>query len=106
MGLMPFRDYFEVTKVGKKFGYIQDGWMEKPFNLSNGKSHHTDYNAEANGYGFELYFSKEEYEQIIADAKDYAYLKKRLLGDSYYLVKLSPAKVKAIHAILDQKEEQ
>jgi hypothetical protein len=98
--------YLKLNKVGRTYGYVVDAFDDRPFNLSDGKSHHKECNTRANGYGFDVYSSKEEYEQIIADAKDYAYLKKRLLGDSYYLVKLSPAKVKAIHAILDQKEEQ
>jgi hypothetical protein len=98
--------YLKVNKVGRTYGYVVDAFNDRQFNLSDGKSHHKEGMVRANGYGFDVYSSKEEYEEQLANFKAYTDLKKRLLDGAHCLIQLSPAKVKAIHAILDQKEEQ
>jgi hypothetical protein len=93
--------YTEVTRVGKKYGYILRYGCERPFDLLTGASHHKENNDRINGFGFDVYKSEDEYNKEQKVASDYADLKSRLRGN-YDFPKLPPEVVDKITAILNE----
>lgn len=99
-----------VTRVGRKFGYlkISDHGEEEPFCLDEWKFHDPDGNANTNGYGFQIYESKEEYERERLHFRERSRLSERIGSDLYYssglLNRLPHDAVMKIHAILDEFE--
>jgi len=100
--------YKTVVKVGKVYGYLDTTWsqIDARFELSTGSSHAgaENWNHRANGYGFDVYPSKEAYDQHMADKAEAERLSKRLLtGYTPRLVDLSPWAVESIHHVLNQE---
>lgn len=100
--------FVEVIKVGRKYGCINEGFYDEPFDLLTGRSVHSkDSNTRANGYGFDVWLSKEAYETHIATIEASTRLVTRLeaLRHSKYsdiLDKAHPELVADLHAVLDR----
>lgn len=94
-------EWCEITKVGKKYGYITRYSHQIPFNLEDGVSHHKETNERANGQGFDVFLCKEDYDKYMFDNAEYKRLKERLLNRWGKLVELSPDAVAELHKVLD-----
>ena len=94
----------QVVRIGKKYGYCDDGIGEKCFRLSDWQSVHEDSNARCNGYGFDVYESRQEYERIEHERSEYSRLVARMKRDSYSMIELPPDAVEKIHAVLYEVE--
>lgn len=95
----------KVSRVGRKYGYIQRGYLEEKFDLETGISVHVaDCNARANGFGFDVYITEDEYlvKKINDDQK--SRLTTRLVTSFGGLVDLPPDVVNEIHGLLDDAE--
>lgn len=91
--------YTPITKVGTKYIYIKPG----RFHPEDGKSAHKEWNERANGFGFDVYLSKHDYETEMHQIAEYERLKERLMG-RWSMVELKPVTVAAIHEALDKYE--
>jgi hypothetical protein len=92
-----------VSRVGRKYGYIQRFSREERFELSTGLSVHGDCNARANGYGFDVYVSEDEYRRVQHADGERRRLQERLVDRFGRLqADVSDEAVAAIHAILDE----
>jgi hypothetical protein len=96
------------VKLGKVYGYLETSWnpINARFDLATGMSHAgaENYNHRANGWGFDVYPSKEAYDQSRAFEDEAERLSKRILtGYHPRLIDLSPQAIAAIHAILNQE---
>jgi hypothetical protein len=100
--------YTEVVKVGKKYGYILRHGRQAPFDLLTGQSvHNNDQNARWNGQGFDVWPSKEAYDERIAKLEERQRLSIRIasLSRNQYRPKLdhaSPELVADLHAVLNR----
>lgn len=97
--------YVEVSKVGRKYGYFGEGYREEKFNLEDGSSAGDD-NHRINGYGFDIYSSKEEWEKEVFERDELLRLNERLIDTraiSKRLHDFSPEVVQKIHKLLDQE---
>ena len=94
-----------VTKVGRKYASIGEGWNEKKFDLETGASvHKPDSNARTNGFGFDVYMTEADYQAKVHVDSEFARLQERMLmRPMARLNKLSPEVVQKIHAILDSE---
>ena len=91
-----------VIKVGRQYAYLAGGYYDMQFSRETGASvHPKDCNARANGYGFDVYLSRCDWEKLVADTEAKQRLQKRLVRCYGTLVDLSPEVVGRIHAILD-----
>ncbi len=88
-----------VVRVGSIYGYIEKAGTERPFYLWNGKSYHKDTNARANGFGFDVYASEQEYLKETHERSESYRLAKRL---RHCQINLPAEAVAAIHAVLDE----
>lgn len=96
-----------VVRVGKKYGYIKRYGQEAAFYIDSGVSHHKDSNARANGYGFDVYASEEDYIKERHEADEFRRLQDRLCADRRGpLMSLPADAVQKIHAILDSIKER
>jgi hypothetical protein len=94
----------EVIRVGNKFGYIKGHGDDRPFCLATGRSHHKENNMRANGYGFDVYLSEDEYRREVFEASELQRLSDRLIErHASRLVSLSAECVSKIHAVLDEE---
>lgn len=98
-----------VTRVGRKFGYlkISDHGEEEPFCLDEWKFHDPNGNANMNGYGFQIYESKEDFERQQLESAERQRLNDRIHNRSAYfnrMIVLPHDAVMKIHAILDEVE--
>lgn len=99
-----------VVRVGKKYAYIcpYGGNEEEPFSLDSWQFHDSEGNANQNGYGFDVYESKEDYERQKTLFRERSRLSERIGSDLYYsaglLNRLPHDAVMKIHAILDEVE--
>lgn len=92
-----------VAKVGRLYGYYESsGRRLRPFHLSNGESAHKEYNERANGYGFDVYATEDEYKAKILADELFLELKIRLTSGYYGIVPLPHEVVVEIHRILDK----
>jgi hypothetical protein len=99
--------YTKVVKVGKKYGYILRHGRQAPFDLLTGQSVHNDPNARWNSQGFDVWPSKESYDEHIAKLEERQRLSTRIasLSHNQYRPKLdhaSPELVADLHAALDR----
>ncbi len=99
--------YTEVVKIGKKYGYILRHGRQAPFDLITGQSVHNDSNARWNGQGFDVWPSKESYDEHIAKLEERQRLSTRIasLSHGQYRPRLdhaSPELVADLHAALDR----
>jgi hypothetical protein len=94
----------QIVRIGKKYGYCDDGIEDKCFGLSSWQSVHGDCNARTNGFGFDVYESRQEYERATHARNEYSRLAARLKRDSYSIIELPPDAVQKIHAVLDEVE--
>jgi hypothetical protein len=99
--------YTEVVKVGKKYGYILRHGRQAPFDLLTGQSVHNDSNARWNSQGFDVWPSKESYDEHIAKLEERQRLSTRIasLSHGQYRPRLdhaSPELVADLHAALDR----
>lgn len=98
----------EVIKVGRKYGCINEGFYDEPFDLLTGQSVHSkDSKARANGYGFDVWLSEEAYETHIAtiEASTRLVIRLKALRRGEYsnmLDKAPPELVADLHAVLDR----
>lgn len=91
-----------VIKVGRQYAYLAGGYYDMQFSRETGHSVHVkDCNARANGYGFDVYLSRWDWEKLVIDTDAKQRLQKRLVKSYGALVDLSPEVVGRIHAILD-----
>lgn len=92
-----------VSRVGRKYGYIGE---EEPFSLSTGQSFHgpDTFNTRANGYGFDVYPSEDDYRRQQHERAEFERLKNRLTNFGRF-VDLPPDAVAAIHEVLDKAKE-
>lgn len=59
-------EWLPITKMGRKYGYINKYHQDLPFCLDTGCSvHDPDGNARQNGHGFDVYLSQEAYEEVL-----------------------------------------
>ncbi len=91
-----------IEKVGSKYGYIRNGRGLEPFHLTTWKSVDKSGCERANGWGFDVYDSREQWEAKERAEKELARLRARLVGNWGELNPIDPKTVEAIHAILDQ----
>ena len=58
-------EYRPVTKIGRQYGYVQmSAYASEKFCLTSGASVHIpNHNQRTNGYGFDVFLSKEHYEE-------------------------------------------
>ena len=58
-------EYLPVTKIGRQYGYVQmSAYASEKFCLASGVSVHIpNHNQRTNGYGFDVFLSKEHYEE-------------------------------------------
>ena len=93
----------QVVRVGNRYGYIKqfERGEEKPFLLTTGQSHHKESNMRANGYGFDVYATEQEYWEKELAEKEHQRLYKRLVFYSR-LVDLPADAVTRIHSVLDE----
>ncbi len=100
-------EYRTVVKLGRMYGYLESqGYSSGRFELATGYSHDGSENGNhrSNGWGFDVYPSKEAYDQKMSDKAEAERLSKRLLAGYHpRLIDLSPQAVAAIHAILNQE---
>lgn len=89
-----------VAKVGRKYGYIERFRSLQPFDLVNGRSIDRGHNDRANGYGFDVYYDKAEWQKELQAAAEFKRLRERLYSYGT-LRKLSAVTVATIHAALD-----
>jgi hypothetical protein len=93
----------EVLRVGAKYCYVRMYGREHPFDWRTGHSKHGDGNARANGYGFDVYDSQQEYAKQQRDAVRLRQLKERIVGrNGWALVDIPPECVEKIHTVLDE----
>lgn len=90
-----------VSRVGRGYGYIAKSTGEMKFHLDTGESYDKDGLSRANGFGFDVYATEQEYKQEADDWYQYQRLKARL-GAGSSMIKLSADAVRKIHAILDE----
>ena len=96
-----------VLRVGRKYGYVMHGHYECAFDLNTGYSVHKEGNERYNGFGFDVWESREVYEQFVRDEQEHQRLAKRLLDERSYrtqLQELPPTVVQELHAVLDKWE--
>ena len=92
-----------VSRVGRKYGYIEMYRREERFDLTTGCSVHGDCNARANGYGFDVYVSEDEYRRKQRADSERQRLQDRLVDRFGQLKRdISDGAVSAINAILDE----
>jgi hypothetical protein len=100
--------YTEVVKVGRKYGYILGHGREEPFDLLTGQSvHGNDSNTRFNGFGFDVWPSKEAHDAHITELEERKRLSTRIesLSHGKYgprLAHASPELVADLHAVLDR----
>ena len=54
-----------VLKIGRKYGHVNHRGVMSPFCLYSGESHHFDRIARMNGWGFDVFESREEYDRHV-----------------------------------------
>lgn len=93
-----------VEKVGRQYAYLDGGYYDVPFCRDTGQSvHKKDCNARSNGYGFDVYLCRGEWEKMFIEKDAKQRLQKRLVKPHWGgLVDLAPEVVDRIHAILDE----
>lgn len=92
-----------VSKVGRKYAYVTLNRQEWPFYPDTGMSAEKDSNARINGWGFDVYHCREDWEQEQRQLAEYKRLKSRLVLNSWGgFVNLNPDAVAEIHAVLDK----
>ena len=91
-------EYKPIERMGRKYGYIN---RDRPFQISTGHSHHKEINMRLNGYGFDIYPSKEHYDALIFARDEKIRLQPRLVDYHGCLNDFSPEVVQALHAVLD-----
>jgi hypothetical protein len=97
-----------ISKIGKKYGYVEMNryQTEEPFDLATGFSHHNpNHNVRANRRGFDVYHSREEYLEHVANKDAASRLCRRLSPRHSYAVETSsmPAELVAeLHEVLDK----
>ena len=100
--------YMSVAKVGRKYGYIERHGRQEPFDLLTGESvHNYCSNSRANGWGFDVWHSKEAHDAHIATIEASTRLATRLSGlrrnqYSSTLENASAELVADLHAVLDR----
>jgi len=97
-------EYITVEKLGRKYGYLAKGFGDKAFCLKTGQSHHPSFgNVRANGWGFDVYPTQEDYLNAMHAKDEFIRLQKRLTkGNWRVIVDLPPQAVNEIHAVLDK----
>ena len=98
--------YCHATKVGRKYGYAERHGREYKFCLATGVSVHGEGegNALVNGRGFDVYRSREQFDEIKHQGVERIRLTLRL-GMSrldVWRMQLGPACVADLHSVLDQ----
>lgn len=94
----------EIEKLGRKYGYIKAGCFRGAFCLQTGKSHHNENsNARANGFGFDVYESEEDYLREQRRVQQLSRLQERLVSRHGKLYHLAPHVVELIHQLLDEE---
>jgi len=92
-----------VFRVGRKYAYIERHGRESAFDKTTGVSVHSDNNARANGYGFDVYACEQDWLRKQHEETEEARLTERLERNrGWGLIKLPPLVVAAIHAVLDE----
>lgn len=94
-----------VTKVGRKYGYIGNDYRPQPFWLHNGHSAHKESNCRANGFGFDVYATEQEWLAKQHQSAERERLKERLVTRWGGLVELPHEAIEAIHKALDKFSE-
>jgi hypothetical protein len=100
--------FVEIKKVGRKYGYILKYARQEPFDLLTGQSVHNDNSsARMNGWGFDVWPSKEAHDAHVAELEERKRLSARIasLSKNQYKSKLdhaSPELVADLHAVLDR----
>jgi hypothetical protein len=91
-----------VLRVGRKFAFITMYGKEHPFCLATGRSvHKPDSNARVNGFGFDVYLDREEYELEDFNYSEKKRLEGRICRRFGSIIDLSPEAVRKIHDVLD-----
>jgi len=89
-----------VEKVGRKYAYIPHN---EKFCLETGMSIHSkDSNTRSNGYGFDVYFTEDEFLKKKQESSEVSRLNDRLCDRWGKLKKLPTSTVEAIHHVLDE----
>ena len=92
-----------VSRVGRKYGYIQRFSREEKFELRTGFSCHGDCNARANGYGFDVYVSEDEYRRLQHADAERKRLQERIVDRLGRVNRdVTDDAVAKIHAVLDK----
>jgi hypothetical protein len=100
----PEGEYQPVVKVGKKYiSILSTTGKPLPFDPDTGHSVHPgDCNARANNWGFDVYWTEDEYLATKHAWREFCRMKRRLLGDYGGISKLPAHTVAEIHAALDR----
>lgn len=97
-----------ISRVGRRYGYVEINRFqtEERFELATGESHHDpNHNARANRHGFDVYHSREEYLEHVAQKESVSRLCWRLAPRHSYAVEaagMSAELVTELHAVLDR----
>jgi len=92
-----------VTRVGRKFAYIDSRRDQLPFCRETGRSHHKCCTVRANGGGFDVWLSERDYRKHVFNFEEKRRLNKRLVGSFGQLVDLAPEIVDKFNDILDSE---
>lgn len=92
----------KVVKVGRKYGVLSY-YGDARFDLITGQSVHSDCNARANSFGFDVYWSEQDWLELEHRRKEFRRLAERIVSphSSRHIVDLPHDAVVAIHKILD-----
>lgn len=102
MEVKPRQYQATVSKIGRTYAYLRNN---ERFKIENGESHSPtgdNFNNRANGLGFDVYRSKEEYDKHVQDTIAADELKQRLVDRFGNLYDLPPICVQKVHEVLDE----
>lgn len=94
-----------IAKIGNKYGYIDTQYGNPKFNLETGNSADTGSNDHANGYGYRVFLSEDEYNKYAWEQERFEDLALLLClpWNRHSLKQLPPHVVEAIHDILEKE---
>lgn len=96
------QSHMDVLRVGTKYCYLLIHGREHPFDWRTGFSVHKESNARANGFGFDVYDSQDDYDKQQRAISQARRLQKRMVGAFGQVKFLAAECVDKIHAVLDE----
>jgi hypothetical protein len=88
----------QISKVGRKYLYVQIGKRDQPFDPKSGHSVHKEHNMRSNGWGFDVFCDESWYLAEQQHLRNVSALRKSL--DWISIGKITPSQAKSILEIL------